>query len=143
MFLEEIDLFKGIAPGIIHEISDYAQEQVFAAGQVLFTKGEFAEHLYILVEGAVDLTGEEQVHASFPVNKPGDVFGWSALVEPHLYTAKAETASESKVLMIRGEHLKEIFKKYPSEALILMKRIAKIAATRPLGKFTLRFQGTS
>lgn len=140
MFLEQVELFEGIAPRIIYEISDCAEEQIFDTGQVLFKKGDFAEYLYILVEGGIDLTIEGQVHMSFPVNKPGEVFGWSALVEPHLYTAKAESASKSKVLTIKGERLTEIFQKYPSEALTVMKRLAKIAATRPVGKFTLRFQ---
>lgn len=143
MFLEQVELFEGIAPRIIHEISHDAEERIFDTGQVLFKKGDFAKHLYILVEGGVDLTIEGQVHMSFPVNKPGEVFGWSALVEPHLYTSKAETASISKVLMIEGAHLKEVFQKHPSDALIVMKRLAKIAATRPVGKFTLRFQGPS
>jgi len=141
MFLKQVELFKGIEPRIIHEISDYAEEQVFDTGQVIFKKGDFAEYLYILVEGGIDLTIEGQVHMSFPVNKPGEVFGWSALVEPHLYTAKAESVSKNKVLVIKGERLKETFQKYPSEALTVMKRLAKIVATRPVGKFTLRFQG--
>ena len=142
MFLKQVELFKGIDPQIIREISEFAEERVFAPGQNLFMKGNFAEYLYVLVEGAVDLTIEGQVHISFPVNKPGDVFGWSALVEPHLYTAKAESTTKSRVIMIKGKHLTEIFQKYPSEALTVMKRLAKIVATRPVGKFTLRFQGT-
>ena len=143
MFLEQIELFKGIAPRIIHEISECAESRIFDTGEIIFNKGDFAAYLYILVKGGIDLTIEGQVHVAYPVNKSGEVFGWSALVEPHLYTAKAESSSRTNVLMIKGERLKETFQKYPSEALIVMKRLAKIAATRPVGKFTLRFQGPS
>lgn len=143
MFLEQVELFKGIDPQIIRQISDYAEEEVFDSGHILFNKGDFAENLFVLVEGAIDLTIEGQVNLSFPVKEPGNVFGWSALVEPHLYTAKAECIAESKVIRISGARLTDIFSKYPSEALTVMKRIAKIVATRPVGKFTLRFQGPS
>lgn len=140
MFLEQVELFKGIDTHIILEISDTAEEADFPKGIALFQKGDFAEYLYILVNGTVDLTIEGQESISFPVNKPGDVFGWSALVEPHLYTAMAETAAESRLIKIKGEYLMDIFRRYPSEALTVMKRLAKMVAARPVGKFTLRFQ---
>lgn len=141
MFLETVDLFKGIDSKIIREISLHAVEERIEQGRVLFQKGDFAENLYILEEGVMDLTIEGQVHISFTVDNPGDVFGWSALVEPHRYTARAECAMKGKVVKIRGDRLTEIFQKYPSDALTVMKRLAKVIATRPVGKFTLRFEG--
>lgn len=142
-FLETVELFKGIDTKIIQEISLHAVEEEIEQGRVLFQKGDFAEHLYILREGTIELTIEGEVPISFAVPNPGDVFGWSALVEPHRYTAKAECRTKGKVIKIRGDRLVEVFQKYPSEALTVMKRLAKVIATRPVGKFTLRFGGSA
>ncbi len=126
MFIKEADLFKGIASHIINEIAELVNEEVLPEGHVLFQKGDFAESLYILEEGRIDIIIQGQDRISFPVNNSGDLFGWSALVEPKRYTATAECINESKVIKIDGELLIRIFEKHPSEGLTVMKRLAGV-----------------
>ena len=130
MFIKEADLFKGIASHIINEIAELVNEEVLPEGHVLFQKGDFAESLYILEEGRIDIIIQGQDRISFPVNNSGDLFGWSALVEPKRYTATAECINESKVIKIDGELLIRIFEKHPSEGLTVMKRLAGVIGTR-------------
>ncbi len=130
MFIEEAGLFKGIASHVINQIVEVATEELLPAGHVLFQKGDFADYLYILEEGAINITFPGQKPISFPVNKPGHMIGWSALVEPNQYTAAAECVRESRVIKIDGERLMRVFEKHPADGLRVMKRLAGVIASR-------------
>ena len=130
MFVREIELFNGIASHIIDEIAELATEETFPLGHVLFRKGDVADYLYILEEGAVNIVIQEQGHISFPVNQLGRVLGWSALVEPNRYTATAECVKDSKVIKIDGGRLMRILEKHPREGMTIMRRLAGVIATR-------------
>jgi CRP-like cAMP-binding protein len=130
MFIQEVELFKGIPSHIIDEIAELAAEESHPAGHVLFREGDFADYLYILQEGELDLTIKKGKQLSFPVDETGSVFGWSSLVEPNLYTAKAECVKESRVIKIDADRLMRVFQKHPAEGLTIMKRLAGVIATR-------------
>jgi len=130
MFIRETDLFSELPSHIIDEIASLAVEEMFPAGQVLFRRGDLAESLYILEEGAVDITISEGGLVSFPLTSSGDVFGWSALVEPNRYTASAECMKESKVIRIDGARLMRVFEKHPAEGLHVMRRLCGVIASR-------------
>ena len=130
MFIQEVELFKGIPSHIIDEIAEIVTEESYPAGHVLFREGDFADYLYILEEGELDLTIKKGKQLSFPVDKTGSVFGWSSLVEPNLYTAKAECVKESSVIKIDADRLMRVFQKHPAEGLTIMKRLAGVIATR-------------
>jgi len=130
MFIQEVELFKGIPSHFIDEIAELVTEESHPAGHVLFREGDFADYLYILEEGELDLTVKKEKQLSFPVDKTGFVFGWSSLVEPNLYTAKAECVKESRVIKIDADRLMRVFQKHPAEGLTIMKRLAGVIATR-------------
>jgi CRP-like cAMP-binding protein len=130
MIIREIDLFKGIASHIIDEIAQLAVEEGYPKGTVIFKRGDFAESLYILEEGRVDLLIYGIKRFSFPLTHPGYVFGWSALVEPKLYTATAECIDECKVIKLDGTRLMHVFEKHPLEGLTIMKRLAGVVGMR-------------
>ncbi len=130
MFVREVDLFKGIASHIVDEIAQSAVEVVYPKGEIIFKRGDFADSLYILEEGQVDLHIRGKRRFSFHLHQPGYVFGWSALVDPNRYTATAECIEDSKVIKLDGTHLMHIFEKHPSEGLTIMKRLAGIIGRR-------------
>jgi len=130
MFINEVELFKGIPSHFLNKIASHAEEQAFPAEHVLFVEGDFADYLYVLEEGEIDISIQGQERVSFPVNQPGQLFGWSAFVEPNRYTAAAKTVKESKVIRIDGDLLLGLFEKYPSEGLTVMKRLAAVIGSR-------------
>lgn len=132
MFIKEVELFHGIPSHIIDEIAKFVIEENFLAGHFLFQEGDFAEFLYILEEGAIDIVihGQEGKRISFLLDKTGLVFGWSALIEPNRYTASAECVKESRVIKIDGERLLRTFERYPAHGMTIIKRLAGIIADR-------------
>lgn len=130
MIIREVDLFKGVASHIVDEIAQLAVEEVYPKGTIIFKRGDFADSLYILQEGQVDLLVRGKKRFSFSLHRPGYVFGWSALVEPNRYTATAECIEDSKVIKLDGTRLMHIFEKHPLEGLTIMKRLAGVIGMR-------------
>ncbi|MEW6440630.1 MAG: cyclic nucleotide-binding domain-containing protein [bacterium] len=134
MFIKEAELFHDIPSHIIDEIAAVAEEEILPAGQVVFRAGEVAESLYILEDGWVNLAVGGAGLLSMPVS-PGDVFGWSALVEPNQYTASAECRTESTVIKVDANRLMHILEKHPAEGFKVMRRLAGLIASRLLRSY--------
>lgn len=130
MFIREVKLFKEIPSHVIDEIANMATEEVYPSGHVILKRGEYADFLYIIEEGFIELViqGEEEI--VFPLYQPGLVFGWSALVEPNRYTATAQCVKDSKVIKLDGDRLMRIFEEHPAEGMRVMKRLAGVIASR-------------
>lgn len=130
MFMIEAGLFKGIASHIINEIAGIATEESYPAGHVIFEKDDIADYLYILEEGEVKITFPGKNPVTFQVEKSGHMLGWSAMMDPSIYTAKGECVKESKLIKIDGGRLTRIFENHPSEGLLVIRRLAGVISAR-------------
>ncbi len=130
MILQEVDLFKEIDPGIMNEIANICSEENYAKDTVLFKKGEEASSLYILEEGSVRLVIENGGTITFGLDHPGEVFGWSSMVESGHYTSSGVCATESKVLKIERDELDRIFDRHPDAGFKVLKRLAGVISRR-------------
>lgn len=130
MIINEIDLFKGIDPGVMEEIADICFEEEHTKDTVLFEKGEEAESLYILEQGALNLVIKNGGTLIYGLKEPGRVFGWSSMVESGLYTASGVCATDLKVVKIKREKLDKIFDRHPEVGLKVLKRLARVISQR-------------
>ena len=88
--IQESELFRGVTPRVLTEIANESEEMTFEEGTLLFSAGEPAQDIYELVEGSVDLVALEKELVHLTVSRSGQIFGWSALVEPYERTATAK-----------------------------------------------------
>jgi CRP-like cAMP-binding protein len=130
MFIQEVELFQGIPTHIIDEIAELITQESYKAGHILFQEGDFADYLYILEEGEINLTFQGEKRLSFPMDKMGAVLGWSSLVEPRMYTAAAECMKDSKIIKIDADRMMRVFQRHPAEGLTIMRRLAGVIAAR-------------
>ncbi|MBN2468247.1 MAG: cyclic nucleotide-binding domain-containing protein [Deltaproteobacteria bacterium] len=130
MFVKEVQLFKGIPSHIMDEIVKLIVEEEFPGGHVFHKRGDYAESMYILEEGVVEIVVEGKERVSIPLDQPGYVFGWSALVEPYRYTATVKCVKDSKVIKLDGDRLMRLFEQHSAEGLTIMKRLAGVMASR-------------
>jgi CRP-like cAMP-binding protein len=130
MIIQEILLFQGVPSHIMDEIARLAAEEHYSEGAVVFKEGGMADFLYILEEGELELIVQETAGVAFPVDKPGLVFGWSALIEPRRYTATARCKKDSKVIKIDGDRLMRILENHPGEGLKVMRHLSSVIASR-------------
>jgi CRP-like cAMP-binding protein len=130
MAIKESDLFRGVSQRFITRIANGAEELTFKRNKILFKAGEQAPYFYVLVEGDVHLDLPETDKATLAVSKAGDVFGWSALVEPYVYIATARCVSDTRVIRIARDQLEAVIKEHPDEGLAVLKNLTGIISGR-------------
>ena len=129
MAIMEADLFKGVSQRFITRIAHGAEEQTYKKNSVIFQRGEEASHFYVLAEGHVGIEiGEKE--GILGVRRPGEVFGWSALVEPYTYTASAKCVKDARVIKISRDLVEAAIKEHPGEGLAVLKNLTGIIAGR-------------
>ncbi len=127
---KESDLFKGVSQRIISEIGRMGEEVTFKRDEVIFSTDESASFIYEMVEGEVDIVVLEKENMHFIVKRPGEIFGWSALVEPYVYTATARCLAVTKVIRIARDVIENVVKRHPGEGLVIYKHLTGIVAQR-------------
>jgi len=128
--IEESDLFKGVSRQFLEEIRKAGEARRFKQGSIIFRTNEKALCIYQLVEGSVDIAiiAKEAIH--FTARRPGEIFGWSALVEPHIYTATVTCTTDTRAVMISREAMEKAMVKYPADGLAMLRHLAGIMAQR-------------
>ncbi len=130
MFTKEAELFRGVGVHTVEEIAMESTERACKSGDEIFREGDQAEDFYVLVEGNVEISIGESSAINFLVGRPGEVFGWAALVEPHVRTGTATCTVDTKLLRVPGDVMQRVMKKYPEDGLKIMRHLAGILAQR-------------
>lgn len=141
--ITEMDLFTGLNLDVMGEIADKCcTEESYAKGTVLFKEGENATHLYILVEGAVDLKIKEETTV-YSLTEQSDIFGWSSLVENAKYTACVKCLTDVRAIKIEtGPKLGRIFNANPDFGLTVYRRLSGLFNKR-LSRIYQKFLSTT
>jgi CRP/FNR family cyclic AMP-dependent transcriptional regulator len=127
---KESDLFKGVSQRVLGEIGKLSEEAVFEKDLVIFRTDEKASYIYELTEGIVDIVVSEKDNMHYSIMRPNEIFGWSALVEPYVYTATARSITKVKVIQIARDAIEDTVKRHPAEGLIIYKHLAGIIGQR-------------
>jgi CRP-like cAMP-binding protein len=130
MIVKEIELFKGIDHAVMNEIADICSERSYAKGTVIFERDEKANRLYILLEGTIKLRITNGGTLTYSLTNPGDIFGWSCMVESGRYTASGVCATDLKTIEIKREALDKIFNLHPHVGIKVLKRLAGVFSKR-------------
>jgi CRP-like cAMP-binding protein len=109
MFLPKSDVFKDLRQETINDISEIAVEESYDKGAVLYSPGDPANHLFILVEGRVALNIGESAKMSYVVEHLGETFGWPSIVGHSFYVTEAQCVTPTRLLKIERKKLEAVF----------------------------------
>lgn len=120
------------SPSLREKLLAHSEPFRFAAGQTIFEEGSPSLYLYVVKSGRVAI----EVH--FPAwgrrqiltVGPGEVFSWSALVEPRLETASARALEDTEVLGIKGGELMDLCREDPEFGFQLYRTLAEVITDR-------------
>ena len=138
MFIRQAELFEGMSSGAKGVIDRQKTKQSYKEGGLVFQEGDAAEYFYILEDGKVDLFVGRQEEIHFLVYYPGEVFGWSALVEPHQYLAHARCVTDCTVSRVPKRAIDELVRDYPTDGLLIYKNLAAILGQRLIAAYRNR-----
>jgi CRP-like cAMP-binding protein len=137
--LKRCEIFIGLDNDDLQKIVDLpsCQERTYQPQEVIFSAGQAAEHLYALVEGKVDLvTGlpTSPSKSSSPtlitIIGKGSIFGWSALVSPHIFSLTAIAKASVQVLTIGGSDIRNLFELHPHIGYEVTRSLLQVIASR-------------
>jgi CRP/FNR family cyclic AMP-dependent transcriptional regulator len=130
--LGKVNFFKGLAPKDVELLSKKFIPTTFPEGTIIFSQGDRADRLYILLSGQVSIRFKP--HDGEVLNvadlSEGDVFGWSAALKRDVYTSCAVTTSECKTLSILGRDLQELCLSHPETGVVILEHLAAVIAER-------------
>jgi CRP-like cAMP-binding protein len=143
MSLEEAYLVQGISKPTLQRITEMATEESYPAGAFLFHAGDPADYVYILGAGRIRLCVGEKGHVAYVVSDPGEVVGWSSMVELEEYTSSAECIVPVKVTKIEKSRLLQLLEEDPASGLTFFRHLSKIIGQRLVNcyKATLSVHG--
>ncbi len=133
--IDQGHLLWGMSQLFIKEYMDTTTTTSHAKGEILFHEGDPARHFYTLIEGSIKLGIGETGQEVYIVNQPGEVFGWSSLMNRDVYTASAECLEPTKLLKIDKEKLEELLEKEPANGITFFKNLAQTLGNRLLRSY--------
>jgi len=121
-------LFAGMSPPQLQRVFTASHVDDYEPGQVLFDRGQPAQHFYIVIEGQVNLvlyskSGEEKI---VDILGPGNSFAEAVLfMEGPVYPVSAVSASRSRVARFQNREYLAILKQSPETCLRMLGHLSQ------------------
>jgi CRP-like cAMP-binding protein len=130
MYIQQSDLFWGMKRDFVKEVMNIGKKESYHKGDFLFHEGDPAANFYILIKGQVKLTIGETGQMVYTVDRAGEAFGWSSLIERDVYSASGECQQETLLQKFDSRALLKLVEGDPVNGLIFIKRLAGLIGNR-------------
>jgi CRP-like cAMP-binding protein len=120
------------SPLVREKLLAAAEQFEYKAGQDIFHEGDPSLFLYIVKAGhvAVEVHVTSKGRRTIFTASPGDLFGWSALVEPRIETASARAVEDTTVFAMKGGQLMDLCREDLQLGFELYRALAEIIMAR-------------
>ncbi len=120
------------SPRVREKILAVGETVAYKAAADIFHEGDPSLCLYVVKSGhvAVEVHFPSRGRRTIFTASPGELFGWSALVEPRIETASARAVEDSEVLAIRGGVLMDLCREDTQLGFELYRALAEIISAR-------------
>jgi CRP-like cAMP-binding protein len=130
MYIQQSDLFWGMNRDFVKKVMNIAEKKSYRKGYFLFHEGDPAVNFYVLIKGQVKLMIGETSQMVYTVDRAGEAFGWSSLIERDTYSASGECMEETILQKFDSRALLNILDQDPVNGLIFIKRLAGLIGSR-------------
>lgn len=135
--LKEFSFLQELSDDQLNKLASLACEEDHPAGTQLYQKGDIARSLFLLKEGKIVMFMDNYMGPHKPPMQVtvdmvtrGEAMGWSAIVEPYIYTLGALCIDDSKIIAFDSFALRQLMTEDLNLGFKIMKAIAKLIALR-------------
>lgn len=139
--LENLNIFKELTDSELEKIQELCSEEEYQRDQRLFAEGEPARHVWIAIEGKVDLrfempnaapaTSDSTISSHENITPESQVFGWSCFIPPFKMRLSAYCVSRKcKVIKISSSALQKLMDAEPAIGYKIMKYTVQVVGFR-------------
>jgi CRP-like cAMP-binding protein len=126
--LRSVHLLSYLNDEMLRKIEPITTIMEYKAGEFIFKEGEYAEHLYAILDGEVGLETEKNPSKLILVTKLscGRTLGFSAVLdtEHRKYLGYAKAMTDTKLFAWKGAELEKLFVQDYELGFLIMRRIA-------------------
>jgi CRP-like cAMP-binding protein len=148
----DFPIFSDTPQEYLLEIAQMGEVIEFDSNQTIFKDGDQAFDLFGVVDGEVELSitvtdkilkadiqYEESIQTRIETIEndiivetidSNEIFGWSAFINPRLYTTTAKCSKPGTIISLPAEKLKSIFTKNPQIGYPFMERLSEVISQR-------------
>ncbi len=122
---------RGLPPEQIETLAAHSMPVTFEENEVVLVDGHRSSAFYFLVSGsaAIELRGARYAVCVQALG-PGDIFGWSALLDRQDTLFAVRARERMVALRIEGESLKTLCRSDPAFAAEILRRTLQVVAGR-------------
>ena len=136
--LKECELFRGLEDDELTRVAIICSEIDLEESEPLFSEHQPADQIYIVTRGRIALHKSVGTYLVQPSRRfstvsfccPGQVVGWSALVEPYRYTLSATAWERTDLLGISSGLLRRAMELNPEIGYRIMKALSEVMGRR-------------
>ena len=130
--LKQIFMLRYLTDEMLDKLIPITKLLFFDKRELIFRQGEKSQHFYMLKEGKVILEQRitDKIAVSVSAIKPGNSFGWSAMLDGEEYSIDAVCAEPCEVFSFRDEKIKALFEEDHSLGFIISQRLLHIIKKR-------------
>ena len=125
--LEKCELFQDVSGPRLMEVAALVEESSLQPDEKLLHEGEPARYLFVIVEGrGIAHLKLDQGWISLGLVGPGEVAGWSSLIDGQLYPATVKVMTPMRVARIETRGLMLLMNLEPEIGYPIHKRLSSI-----------------
>ena len=143
MYIKQAELLWGLDNHFIKEFIDSAMKKTYPEGYKLFSAGDPAEFFYILMRGSIRLSVGDEDKTTYIVEHGGEAFGWSGLVGVPKYSASAECAKESMVMVFAKDFVQSVADNDTENGMRFYRRLARMLGRRLIYSYGVEMEGVT
>jgi CRP-like cAMP-binding protein len=135
--LKKFSFFKDFSADQLKNLAALGTEESHLAGEHMYQKGDAARNLFLVKEGKVVMfmesyvgTGKPPMPVTVDIITKGESMGWSAVVEPYIYTLGAHCIDNTDFISFDSIKLRKMMEKDAALGFQIMKAVAKVISTR-------------
>ena len=128
-FLRSLDIFKDLRDRELGYLVQSLHSRTYREGEVVFVEGDIGRALFILEDGAVELTRAASRTSLYSL-KPGDFFGEMALLESLPRSATATATAKSHMHLLYKSKLDALLNTEPRIGVTIMGHLARLLSAR-------------
>jgi CRP-like cAMP-binding protein len=137
MYIQQSDLFWGMNRDFVKKLMNVAEKKSYQKGYILFREGDPALDFYVLIKGQVKLSIGETGQMVYTVDRAGEAFGWSSIIERDVYSASGECQQDTLLQKFDARTLLNILEQDPANGLIFIKRLAGLIGNRLVWSYNM------
>jgi ATP/ADP translocase len=127
LMLQSVPLFATMTLEQLEAIHLCLTEQHYTLGELIFAEGDVGDEMYIVVDGEVEILIKLETPEPFLLATvgPGSYFGEMSILDNEPRSAAARVAKDARLLVLKGEQLKELVYVMPEIAFTIFKVLSE------------------